>query len=320
MNRLLPLFAAGFAAVVSTAPVASHAALIGYGVTGNGTLFSFDPDATATANNVGNLGFVPAGIDFRPAGGSTTVPVLYALQVGPVNSQLYTVNTATGAATAVGAGFASSGVGYDLTGGQTFGFDFNPRTLQPDGSLLIRLVSSGGANLRLNSDTGGIFGIDTSLATPSGAPSGLDAAAYLNTSVATTSAGGTTTLYVMNATTNSLNIQNPPNGGIVNPVGIFGVTIDANPGIGFDIYSDPAVADDTITGDRAFAVYTRSDGGSGAYLLYDVDLATGLTTGGRAVGGGQDFTGGLAIIPEPSALGLLGLAGLTALRRGGKPV
>lgn len=277
-------------------------------MTANGTLFTFDPDATASATTVGNLGFVPAAIDFRPVGGTAASPTLYAIQVGQVTSQLYTVNTTTGAATAVGAGFASAGPGYSLLGGQTIGFDFNPRTLQPDGSLLIRLVSSGGANLRLNSDTGGIFGIDSPLTDGSGGLHSVDASAYINNSVATIAGSGQTVLYGLDSTTNSLYTQNPPNSGLLNLVGPFGVTIDTNPGAAFDIFTDPTSTDDSILGDRAFAALTRSDGGSGTYLLYDVNLATGQITGGRSVGGGLDFTGGLAVIPEPTC-GLLALLG-----------
>lgn len=38
--------------------------------------------------------------------------------------------------------------------GATVGLDFNPRTLQADGSVRIRVVTSNGRNLRLTSDTG----------------------------------------------------------------------------------------------------------------------------------------------------------------------
>lgn len=318
MKRTLSLLLTVFAAA-SSAP----AALVGYGVTGSGTLFSFDPDLTPVATTIGNLGFVPEGIDFRPPGGSTSVPVLYAIDIGPATSQLYTVDTLTGSASAIGAAFPSVvGGSYDLTGAQTFGFDFNPRTLQGDGSVRIRLVSSGGVNLRLNSNTGGVT-VDTALADSSGGLVDVDAAAYLNSAVSTAAAGGATTLYVMDPTSDSLHVQNPPNSGVVNaPIGPFGVTIDANPGIAFDIYSDPSIADDSIAGDRAFAALTRTTVGGGAYLLYDVDLSTGGISGGRLVGGGLDFTGGLAVIPEPSAMALTGLAavGLLTRRRSGKMV
>ena len=57
----------------------------------------------------------------------------------------------------------------------------------------------------------------------------------------------------------------------------------------------------------------------GAYLLYDVNLTTGVIANGRLVGSsaGADFTGGFVVVPEPSAIVLviLGGAGLGLLRR-----
>lgn len=309
MKRITATFLAGLGLALP-----AHSALTAYGVTSGGSLFSFDPDVPANVTTVGNLGFTPVAIDFRPPGGSASGPMLYALHVGAVTTQLYTINPATGLAAPVGTGFPSVTADYSLTPGQTYGFDFNPRTLAADGSIRIRLVASGGANLRLNSDTGSVAAVDTPILTGSGAPRGIDAAAYLNSSVATDAAGGTTTLFVLDATTNSLGIQNPPNAGVVTPVGLLGVTVDANPGIAFDIYSDPLVTDNSLLGDRAFAAFTRDDVAAGAYLLYDVNLAGGQATNGRLVGGGLDFSGGLAVIPEPSSA-LLGLLGLALLGR-----
>lgn len=302
----------------------------GFGVNAAGDLFHFQvPTPGNPVVTVGNLGFVPEGIDFRPGTSS-----LYAIDIGPNTSQLYTVNKQTGAATPVGAGFTSAGVvngvPYDLTRGTTFGFDFNPTTLQGDGSIRIRLVSNNGQNLRLNSDTGLIAAVDGGLMyaaadpTNPGAASGVDAVAYINTNAAT--AGGTTALYDMDPSTDDLSIQSPPNAGTLNTVGPFGVTVDAVAGIGFDIFTDPASNDPTIGGDFGYAVLRRPiiGGPLGDYLFYDVNLATGQITNGALVGvsgGGlpADFTGGLAItVPEPStlALGFLaGLAGLAGLRR-----
>lgn len=74
------------------------------------------------------------GIDYRVARG-----VLYALSQ---RGQLYTLNTQSGALTAVGQPAAIA-----LTG-DTFGFDFNPAADR------IRVVSNTGLNLRLHPDTG----------------------------------------------------------------------------------------------------------------------------------------------------------------------
>jgi hypothetical protein len=294
-------------------------AAIGYGVTANGALFKFNPAATAVAIPIGNMGIVPEAIDFRPTttAGDPNRP-LYAIDIGATTSQLYTVNTSTAAVTPVGAGFPTTVAGtYDLSGSQRFGFDFNPTTLAADGSIRIRLVSTNGVNLRLNSDTGVVAAVDTPLLYANESSPFADAIGYINSDKAVLPADGTTVLFDMDSRPDVLSIQNPPNGGVLNVVGAFGATIDANPGIQFDILTDAADMDATIIGDQAFAAFTRSATSGGQYLLYDVNLATGATLNGRLVGGGLDFTGGLALtygnIPEPTASVLAFFASLMLL-------
>lgn len=303
-----------FAAVVALASCicSSGLAQIGYGVNAVGNLFSFDTNNPSVVTTIGPVGFVPKGIDFRP--GTAT---LYAINVGANTTQLYTIDINTGAATPVGAGFNSSGSvsgsSYVLTANQTYGFDFNPKTLQADNSMWIRLVGTSGVNLRLNSSTGDIAAVDTGLLmSPSGNSPFVDAAAYINNIPEN---GGTTSLYDMDSRNDKLFLQNPPNAGTLTEVGAFGVTIDANANIGFDIYTTPGDADLTIGGDTAFAVLTRPDapigGPLGAYLLYHVNLATGQITNGALVGPAAspfDFAGGFAVlpveIPEPASVTL----------------
>ena len=292
---------------------ASAQAQTAYGVTANGTLFRFDVDTPGTVATIGNLGIVPEAIDFRPGTG-----VLYAIDVGPTTTQLYTVSVLTAAVTPVGTGFPSQvvdGAGsYNLLN-SSIGFDFNPRTLQPDGSVRIRVVASNGTNLRLNSDTGAVAGVDTPLAYAAGdANAGnspfVDAVAYINSAQSTPAAAGTTSLFGMDSRNDDLVVfQGSPNTGVLETVGDFGVTIDALPVIGFDIFSDPLSMDDSIAGDFGFAVLERDATAGGAYLLYDVDLMTGEISMGALVGGGLSFDGGFAVIPEPSttALALVGL-------------
>lgn len=106
--------------------------------------------------------------------------------------------------------------------------------------------------------------------------------------------------------------------GTLNAVGPYGVTVDSLLGASLDIFTDPLSVDTGIGGDRALAVFTRVEN-PGAYLLYDVNLATGQVTNGRSVGGGCGFQRGFAIapqaVPEPSVLLLAGLAGAAAWRR-----
>src|SRR5688572_26803128 len=157
MFRATPRVAALALAGVASA-AAPAAAQTGYGVTRDGALFRFDVDTPGTVQTIGNLGIVPDAIDFRPLSAAQLggTPTLYAIDVGPTTTQLYTVNTTTAAVTPVGTGFPSffvNGASYDLRN-QRIGFDFNPRTLQLDNSLRIRVTATNGTNLRLNSDTG----------------------------------------------------------------------------------------------------------------------------------------------------------------------
>lgn len=306
---------AAVAAALAIAP--SAFAQLAFGVSSTGDLFRFDVNSPSNAQTMGNLGFVTEAIDFRPG-----TNMLYGIDVGPNTTQLYTINITTGAATPVGPGFNSSGVGYDLAAARGIGFDFNPTTLQADTSMRIRVVGTNGSNLRLNSSTGLISAVDGVLDLNGNSPF-VDAAAYINNNP---TMGGTTLLFDMDARNDALLLQSPPNNGTLATVGDFGVTIDANSGIGFDIFTIVGDGDTTIGGDTGYAVFTRSATAGGAYLLYNVNLATGATTNGQLVGPAitpYDFVGGFAVaplrIPEPSSIALAVIGalslGLAARRR-----
>ncbi|MBL8755140.1 MAG: DUF4394 domain-containing protein [Planctomycetes bacterium] len=194
-------------------------------------------------------------IDFRPATGQ-----LYGLGS---SSRLYTIDVATGAATAVGSGFATS------LAGSSFGFDFNPTVDR------IRIVSDADQNLRAHPDTGAVAAVDLALVYGTTDPgNGVDpavtAAAYTN------SLGGATStlLYAIDTTRDVLVTQNPPNNGVLNTVGSLGRDIGSTSG--FDIGSDG----------RAFAVLQDTLG----TFLVRIDLATGQATNvadlGLALGSG----------------------------------
>ncbi len=106
-----------------------------YGLTTNNALVMFDsatPGAIIGSVSVSGLagGQVFRGIDFRPVDGG-----LYGVSS---DNRLYRINTATGAASAIGA------AGQFALTGSAFGFDFNPTVDR------IRVTSNADQNLRLN--------------------------------------------------------------------------------------------------------------------------------------------------------------------------
>jgi hypothetical protein len=195
--------------------------------------------------------------------------------------------------------------------------------------MRIRLVNTSNQNLRLNSSTCLIDTVDLALHIGTNSPF-VDAVAYINNIAGPP--GGATTLYDMDSRNDALFIQNPPNNGDLTAVGDFGVGVDAITRMHFDVYTDPADVDPTISGDFGYAVLKRSDtppapGPTGSYLLYNVNLATGQTLQGRLVGDAvtpANFDGGFAVlpfpVPEPSSMALAAV-GLTlwgfARRRSG---
>ena len=222
------------------------------------------------------------GIDFRPANLQ-----LYAL--GSSN-RLYTINTVTGVATQVGA------AGQCPLGGTSFGFDFNPTVDR------IRVTSNVGTNFRVNPDTGALTATDTPV---NGGTTALMGSAYTNNF----SGALTTSLYGIDANSDSLYLSSNPNGGIYGLVGPLGFDAIAN--IGFDIGSDGIAFAAIQTQTQAAAI--------GAAGLYTINLATGAGTLVGQIGpSGQDITGlAIVLIPEPATFGLMGLgtAGLLYFAR-----
>jgi hypothetical protein len=222
------------------------------------------------------------GIDFRPATG-----VLYGLGS---TSRLYTINTATGAATQVGS------AGAFTLSGTSFGFDFNPTVDR------LRVIGNTGQNLRLNPNDGTLAATDTPI---NGGPTALVGSAYTNNFAGASS----TSLYGIDANADSLYLSSNPNGGTYGLVGPLGLNAIAN--LGFDIGSDGIAFAAIQTQTVAAAV--------GAAGLYTINLGTGAATLVGQIGpSGQDITG-LAIVltPEPATFGLMGLgtAGLLYFAR-----
>lgn len=214
---------------------------VAYAVDDTNNLLIFNPKnpsiITKAISGLGN-GENIVGIDFRPVNGQ-----LYALSSG---SRLYTINLASGAATAIG---LPPLLGY--LSGTSFGFDFNPTVDR------IRVVSNTGQNLRLNPNDGALAATDGML--NPGTPT-VTAAAYTNNFAGAT----TTVLFDIDVNTDRLFTQIPPNDGTLVGVGTgLGVNIDA--ANGFDIGG---------TSGMAYAILTSSN----TTKIYQINLTTGLAT------------------------------------------
>lgn len=230
---------------------------------------------THIGGTAGNEAIV--AIDFRPSTGQL-YGLGYNFQAVGGEGQLYTIDPGTGAATAVGGRFSMpNSIGSTLNAATSFGFDFNPVV------DLIRVVSGGRDNFRLNPDTGVIAGADTIL-TPGG--SQIGGAAYSNNFDGATS----TTLYDINFASDTLVIQGDgtsPNGGVLTTVGPLGINASALSG--FDI--------ETIGEGAQFALAAMSTGGL-TTDLYRIDLATGAATSLGIINGAPMQLRALAIAPS----------------------
>jgi hypothetical protein len=245
----LRLFSLALVALVAVSAPSRADAATAFGLTATNQLVTFDTNAPGSAIATIAITGLQAGedalaIDLRPATGQ-----IYLLGS---TSRVYVLNPATGAAVPVGAPFTPA------LSGTTFGFDFNPTVDR------IRVVSDTGQNLRLNPDTGVVAATDMAL--NPGTPH-VVGSAYTNNFAGTT----TTTLYAIDATTDQLFIQNPPNNGTLVLVGPLGV--DTSDAVGFDISAND---------NRAYATLTVG----GVSGLVTINLATGAATPIGAVAGG----------------------------------
>ena len=251
-----------------------------FAINDNNGLFSFDSASPANISSITPITGLGAGqlikaMDFRPADG-----LLYGIAVSgttaPFTGQLYKINFATCAATAVGAPFSTT-----LASISGIGMDFNPVADR------IRMTDTGDENIRLNPDTGAIAGTDTAISVASVA-AGL---AYTNNYPGAT----VTTLYAVDYSSDDLHIigglnGNPsPNGGVGTKVADIGVITDASTSdrIGFDILT-------TLEGSTAF----YSGRFSAEHRLYTLDLATGAATLAGIIGNGTTPVLDIAVSPH----------------------
>ena len=233
-------------------------------LTSNNNLISFDSDLPGVVRNIVPVtgitaGQILAGMDYRPATGE-----LYALGYNNMTGEarLYTINAATGVATAIGAAPVMLEAGMNK-----IGFDFNPTVDR------IRVTGSNNANYRLHPVTGAIAATDADLAFAAGdVNAGVDpsvgAVAYTNSYIGSTA----TTLFNYEDSLNVITRQDPPNNGVLNTRGSTGIMLNpADPSADMDIYFD-AEASANLAFLNANAGTSMMDG------FYSLDLNTGSAT------------------------------------------
>jgi hypothetical protein len=197
-----------------------------YGLSSTNQLVKYNANASQTPISATAITGLTGGekiiaIDFRPATGQ-----LYGLGN---SSRLYIINYENGAATALGTASFTPAIS-----GSLVGFDFNPTVDR------IRMVTSGGQNLRLNPETGTVAATDAAL--NPGTPT-IAGAAYTNSMAG----AATTILFDIDVMANKLYKQDPPNNGTLVEVGSLGITAVATNDGGFDISSDNMVALANVT-------------------------------------------------------------------------
>ncbi|NJC33023.1 hypothetical protein GGR88_000497 [Sphingomonas jejuensis] len=269
-------------ALSAVAVPASAATLFGVDEQNNlVTINSAAPGTTVSSRLITGTEATLLALDFRSANGQ-----LYGLGS---DLRLYTINTATAAATAIGGPLALTGT--------NFGFDFNPTIDR------IRIVSNTGANYVINPNDGSIQLVATPVAYGAGDPNAgttpnVTALAY--TPAAQTGNTADSQLYAIDSSgTNDVLARLANNTGVLTTVGATGVNF--GPRDSFDIDS--------------LGVGYAQDGRG----LYQVNLQTGafsfLGQTDRSLFG---LSAAPAAVPEPATwammIGGFGLVG-SALRR-----
>jgi sugar lactone lactonase YvrE len=255
LNRTLIAALLASAAFAGAAQAQTVAALVG-----DDTLAMVDVKAAKVTKSMkisGASGKI-VGIDVRPADG-----MLYALAV---DGTLYTVD-ATGKAT------QKSKLEKTLADGVMGTVDFNPVADR------LRVIGSDGTNLRVNVDDGKVT-TDGKLAFAEkdmhkGEMPKIVAGAYTNSM----KGAKETVLFDIDATIGALIKQTPPNDGVLNAVGKFGVT----------------------TSSYAFDIATMGDKNEGYLMagdtLYTVSLETGKATMVTKIAGVTGAVRDIAVMP-----------------------
>ena len=213
-------------------------------------LNSRDPQRPRARRPISGLpgGVTLKGIDFRPRTGDP-------YGVGS-DSLVHPIDPNTAIVVAEGPAFSTP------RNDQFFGVDFNPAVDK------IRVVSDAGQNLRLKVDEGTLLSADGNI--NPGTPQ-IVGSAYLNSGFSPNVAPSTR-LFAVDATSDQIFPQNPPNNGTLANGKSHGINVQID--TGFDIAGD----------DNVGYLVTRNGRGS---RLYTVDPMTGDTRRLRTVGNGR---------------------------------
>ena len=193
------------------------------------------------------------GIDFRANTAAVGDRRLFALTSG---SKLYTVDTTSGAATAIAATAFTPALA-----GTSFGFDFNPQADR------LRLHSDADQDLRLNQLTGAVAAVDTVLTYAAGDANAGQSPTIVGTAYTNSVPGATATeLFAIDSDRDALTFLASPNSGRLTTRGALG--FNTTSAVGFDIIgSGTGTAYATLTSAGAF----RSQ-------LFTINLTTGLAS------------------------------------------
>ncbi len=279
---------AGALAVVTPA-YADHGGLTVTGLTQNHRLVTFKAATPGTLlSTVAVTGLADGdtleAIDFRPATGG-----LYGVSTSVAGAKLYLIDPVSGAASRVGTTV------YAIAGDVSI--DFNPTVDR------LRVVSSDTTDLRVNPNNGALAATDGNLAYATGDRSfgttpAVGGVAYLNNdndclnvapATSCTKADGTpgtgTTLFDIDAATNNLVSQVPPNSGTLNTIGALPAATKAGK-TGLDIYT-------RTTNGVNWAFASLWD--KGTTTFYELDLSTGGAAA-TPLGAGKTIGGKPAVI------------------------
>ncbi len=234
-----------------------------YGIDGNNNLIRFgslSPQQVTNSFPISGLqpGEIILGIDFRPNDGR-----LFSMSN---MNRIYVLDTLSGTAQQIGVTAFNPALN-----GFAFGFDFNP---VPD---RIRVHSDAEQDLRLNPNSGGLAGMDSSLTYANGDANfgfnpNIVGTAYTNSIPGAIS----TTLYAIDSGLDVLVMLPSPNNGLMNTVGALGV--NTSNAVGFDITGNDgaAYAALTITPNTFSSLYMIDLSSGAALLLGNIGNAAAL--------------------------------------------